>query len=420
MPKFYKHNLSNATVLIEPSLLKFIFPIKQLQPENRLQMADQSHIIDLSLGDELTADDEHRWFFYLIEGKLELLAVNQPPTLLLSSDKRAYHPLFNEGEHKLRGLALTNCKLVRFDKQQFHTLLNHELISGEELETVEMSEIEGNLFNEIMRAFNMGELKLPSLPDIAAKVKKAMKNPNVSVEDISRIVSSDPAIVTRLIHAANGPLNRGVESIDTIHAAVVRLGLTVAKDLIISFSIKQLFTTKSASLSQRMHQLYEHSVDVAAIGFALSKQSGMLSPDHVLLAGLLHEIGVIPILSYIEDTGLLITDDEELEGIIERLKTSVSSMVIRHWGLSNDLLIVVEDYENWQRDSGSYVDTCDMILIAEIYSRLQRHQINGLPKMEQVPAFKKLFPEQQDAGFVAGIFEQAHEEILSVKTLLNI
>ena len=193
----------------------------------------------------------------------------------------------------------------------------------------------------------------------------------------------------------------------------------MAKELVISFSIKQLFTTKSKMLSQRMHQLYEHSVDVAAIGFSLSKQSGKLSPDHVLLAGLLHEIGVIPILSYVEDTGLLITDDE-LEGIIERLKTVVSSMVIRHWGLSNDLLIVVEDYENWQRNSGGHTDTCDIIMIAEIYSRLQRHQVKGLPKMEQVPAFKKLFPEQQDVGFVADIFEQSHEEILAVKNLLKI
>jgi len=407
-------------VLIEPSLLKFIFPIKQLQPENRLLMADQAHVIELSPGDELTADDEHRWFFYLIEGKLELLSVDQPSVLVKSSDKRAFHPLFNEGAHKLWCVALTSCKLVRFDKQQFHTLLNHELISGEELETVEMNEVEGNLFNEIMHAFNMGELKLPSLPDIAAKVKKAMMNPNVSVDDISRIVSSDPAIVTRLIHAANGPLNRGVESIDSIHAAIVRLGLNVAKELAISFSIKQLFTTKSAMLTQRMQQLYEHSVEVAAIAFSLSKKSGKLSPDHVLLAGLLHEIGVIPILSYIEDTGLLVTDDNELEEIIENLKTVVGSMVIRHWGLSNDLLVVVEDYENWQRDSGRYADTCDMIMISEIYSRLQRHQVKGLPKMEQVPAFKKLFSEQQGAGFVTGIFEQAHEEILSVKKLLKI
>lgn len=405
---------------IEPSLLKFIVPIKQLQAEHRLQMADQSHVIELSPGDELMANEEHRWFLYIMEGKLDLCGIDQSSSLVKSSDKRAYHPLFKEGERELRGVALTHCKIVRFDKQQFHTLLNHELISGEELETVEMNEIEGNLFNEIMHAFNMGALKLPSLPDMAAKVKKAMLQPNVNVEDITLIVSADPAIVTRLIHAANGPLNRGVEFIDSIHSAIVRLGLNVAKDLVISFSIKQLFTTKSAMLCQRMHRLYDHSVDVAAIGFALSKQSGKLSPDHVLLAGLLHEIGVIPILSYVEDTGLLVADDDELETIIGRLKTVVGSMVIRHWGLSNDLLVVVEDYENWQRNSADQVDTCDIVMLAEIYSRLQQHQVKGLPKIEQVSAFKKIFPNQQDASFVSNVFEQAHEEILSVKKLLKI
>lgn len=359
-------------------------------------------------------------FFILWKVSSIYSALTSPPVTLKSSDRRAFHPLFNEGERKLRGVALTACKIARFDKQQFHTLLNHELISGEELETLEMNEVEGKLFNEIMHAFNMGELKLPSLPDIAAKVQKAMLNPDVSVEDISLIVSADPAIVTRLIHAANGPLNRGVESIDSIHAAILRLGLNVAKELAISFSIKQLFTTKSALLSQRMHQLYDHSADVAAIGFALSKQSGKLSPDHVLLAGLLHEIGVIPILSYVENTGMLIMDDAELETIIGRLKTVVSSMVIRHWGLSNDLLVVVEDYENWQRDSGAHADTCDIVMVAEIYSHLMHHQVKGLPKIEDVPAFTKIFPGLRDASFLANIFAQAQAEILSVKNLLKI
>ena len=412
--------MSNITVQIESSLLKYFVPIKQLQHENRIQMADQSHIIDLHPGDELTANEEHRWFLYLVQGKLDLLDIGQPSLLLKSTDDRAYHPIFKEGEHKVRGVALTACKIVRFDKQQFHTLLDHEVISGEELETVEMNEIEGNLFNEIMHAYNMGKLKLPSLPEIATKIKKAMSNPGTSVEDIALIISADPAIATRLINAANGPLSRGVKPIDSIQSAVVRLGLKATKELVMSLALKQLFTTKSSMLCRRMHDLYDRSVDVAAIGFALSKQSGKLLPDHVLLAGLIHEIGVIPILSYVEDTGLIIADEEELESIIERLKPVVGSMVIRHWGLSNDLLIVVEDYENWQRDSGSKVDTCDMVMVAEIYSRLQRHKVKGLPKIENVPAFKKIFPDNEGPEHVAAIFEQAHEEIAAIMTLLKV
>lgn len=404
---------------IENKLLKFLVPIKQLQNEHQLKIAEQSHTIQLRVGDELSANEEHRWFVYLIQGKVDLLGEAQSPVLLKSSDNRAHHPLFREGEYKTRLVAQTNCQVVRFDRQLFNTFQDQELLSGEELETVDMNEAESNLFMQIMHAFNMGELKLPSLPDIATRVKKAVSRPSVNADDIARIVASDPAIATRLINAANGPLNRGVEEITGLHSAVVRLGIQASKDIVISLSLKQLFTTKSKMLNQRMHDLYDHSVEIAAISYALSKQSGMLVPDHMLLAGLLHQIGVVPILSYIEDTGLIISDEKELDAIVQNLRGAVGSMVIRHWGLPGDLLAVVEDFEKWQRVSGESIDTCDMIIMAEIYSRLKHHKIEGLPKIDQVPAFKKLFPDHQDAAFVGKVFEQAHDEITSIMQLLK-
>jgi len=406
-------------VQFDNTLLKYLVPIKQLQTEHRLQIASQSQMLELRLGDELSANEEHRWFVYLIEGKLDLLELNRAPILLDAADDRAYHPIFNEGEHKTRLVAQSGCVIARFEKQLFHTFIEQEIMTGEELETVEMSEVEGNLFNEIMHAFNMGNLKLPSLPDIAIKVKNALQSPNASADNMSRIISADPAMVARLINAANGPLNRGVDPIGSIQAAIVRLGMNTSKELVTSFAIKQLFKTNSKMLNQRMHELYDHSVDIAAISFALSKQSGKLSPDHMLLAGLLHEIGVIPILSYIEDTGLIVNDEAELDQIIKSLRGAVGSMVVRHWGLSGDLFAVVEEFENWQRDEEGELDTCDMVIIAQIYRRLKHHQIDGLPRIDQVPAFKKLYPDNQDKDFAQKVFQQAHEEITAIMQLLK-
>jgi len=400
-------------------LLKKLVPIKQLQSEHQLKMSEQSQVMELVVGDELIAKEEHRWFVYLIKGKLDLLEANSSAVLLDAQDIRACHPLFNEGEHKTRIIAHRGCVVARFDKQLFHTFVDDELIANEELETVEMSEVEGNLFNEIMHAFNMGNLKLPSLPDIAVKVKKALNNPDASAEDVALIVTADPAMATRLINAANGPLNRGVDPVDSIQAAIVRLGLQTSKELITSFAIKQLFNTRSTMLNQRMHELYNTSVDIAAISFALSKQSGMLSPDHMLLAGLLHQIGVIPILSYIEDTGLIITDEAELDDIIKQLRGAVGSMVIRHWELSGDLLAVVEEFENWQRQEEGEIDTCDMIIIAQIYHQLKYHQLEGVPKIEQVPAFKKLYPGKQETDFAQNVFQKAQEEIALIMQILK-
>ncbi len=404
---------------IDNTLLKFLVPIKQLQSEHRLQIANQSHLLELNAGDELSANEEHRWFVYLVRGKLDLLEINSPPVLLDAGDKRAYFPLFNEGEHKSRVVAQSGCVVVQFDKQLFNTFLEQEIISGEELETIEMSEVEGNLFTEIMHAFNMGELKLPSLPEIAIKVKKALASPYASADDVSRIVAADPAMAARIINAANGPLNRAVDPICSIQAAIVRLGVNTSRELVTSFAIKQLFTSRSKMLNQRMHDLYDASVDIAAISFALSKSSGKLSPDHMLLAGLLHEIGVIPILNYIEETGLVINDEKELDTIIDRLRVAVGSMVIQYWGLSGDLLAVVEGFENWQRDESSEIDTCDMVIIAQIYHRLKHHQLDDLPGVDQVPAFKKLYPGNQGADFAKNVFEQAHEEISAIMNLLK-
>lgn len=401
------------------TLLKHLVPIKQLQTEHRLQIASQAHILELKKGEELSAPDEHRWFVYLIDGALDLLELNKTPVLFDATDERAYHPVFIEGLHKVRLVAQTDCHIARFEKQLFNTFIDQELIAGEELETVEMNEVEGNLFNAIMHAYNTGSLKLPSLPDIAVKVKKALESPNTNAGDMSRIVSADPAMVTRLIQVANGPLNRGVDPIGSIQAAIIRLGMQTSKELITSFAIKQLFKTKSPMLKKRMHELYGHSVEVAATSFAISKQSGKLSPDHMLLAGLLHEIGVIPILSYIEETGLVINDEAELDSIIKSLRGTVGSMVIRHWGLSSDLFAVVEEFENWQRDEKGEIDTCDMIIVAQIYRRLQHHQIDGLPRIDQVPAFKKLFPENQGRDFAEKVFQQAHDEIATIMQLLK-
>ena len=404
---------------IDKSLIRQLVPINQLNSEHQLKMLDQAKYIELRVGDRLMSNHEHRWYEYLLEGKIDLLDQGRPPQLLVPNDERALHPLFADSSHKAHLQAQSNCHIIRFDKELFNAFLDQEIISGEELETVEMTEVEGNLFNEIMHAFNAGDLRLPSLPEVAVKVKGAMLKPSTSAEDVAQIISADPVMAIKVINAANGPLSRGVMPIDNIQAAVVRLGMKVCKELVISFAVKQLFQSRSKKLHRRMQDFYAQSIDVAAISFALSKQSGLLSPDHLLLAGLLHEIGVIPILGYIEESGLEIESEEELESIIRCLRGPVGTMVIGHWGLPADLDDVVDDFENWARDSGGEVDTCDLIIVAQIYSRLKNHNIKGLPRIDQVPAFAKVFPGEKDAAFAGHVLEAAEEEITAIKRLLS-
>lgn len=411
---------NNVQLDFDKSLLKQLVPIRDLQSDDRLQLATKAHVIDLEFGEELLTSEEHRWFLYLLEGKIELRERGQKSQLITTEESRAHHPLFSERMHNVHAVAQSHCRIIRFDKQLFTTLLEHELISGEELETIEIGDVEGSIFNEIMHAFNIGQLKLPSLPEIALKVKTAASNPNVNIKDIARIVEADPAMAARLIQVVNSPVSRGLEPVRSIRDAIVRLGLASTRNLVMAYAVKQLFKTKSPLLQQRMKKLYDHSIEVAATCYALANESRQFMADRLLLAGLVHDIGVIPILTYIDETGLEVTHESELEDIILKLRAVVGSMVIKHWGFSSELLTVVEHCEDWHRDSGANLDVCDMVIISQVYTMLQRKELSQLPKIHEVPAFKKLFPGKQDPEFALHVFEQAKDEIDEIKRLLRI
>lgn len=404
---------------VDISLLKHLIPIRDLTVPDLHVLANKSHLLELQPGEELKAADQHRWLLYLIDGRLDMRAHDHSNNLIVAEEPRARSPVFAEAEHS-HAVAESSCKIIRFERQLFSTLFERELISGIEITAIEPDHGESQLYNAILQAFNAGKLQLPSLPDIALKVKNAAANPDVSLADVAHIVEVDPAMAARLIQVASSPMHRGLAPVRSIRDAIMRLGLVATRNLVIGLSMKQLFKAENSQLVDRMHELYDHSIEVAAICYALGRKAKHSHEDHLLLAGLVHDIGVIPILAYIDSTGLIIESPEALESIINKLRGAVGGMVIRQWDMPAELVTVVEEAENWTRDSGKKLDICDMVVIAQIYSMLQRHQLEKLPKIEDVPAFKKLFKGQPDADFAKQILVDSHDEVVEVMRLLRI
>lgn len=416
----YISRLMKINILnINATLLKTLVPIKQLQNEHQRCIASKSCVVNLCLGDELSANEECRWFVYLIEGRVDLLAIDRPPVLLQSTDPRAMHPLFAECGHKTRLIAQSSCVILRFDKQLFNAFMDKEIVTIDVPETAAMREIAVDLFYAIMHDFEMGKLKLSSLPDVAKNIKQQLGALNLTKEKLANIVTADPAITARLIKMARGKRLRVADTNCDIVSAINVLGLETSKKLIYNMVDQQPFVSQSQTLNQRMHTLYEQSIDVAALSFSISKQSELLAPGHMLLAGLLSEIGTITIINYIESTGLRLENEEELEQIITQLRGAVGNMVIKHFGLSSDLLTVVNNFENWYRQDKDIIDACDIVVIAQIFRRLKDHKLNGLPDISEVPALQKLYKNVQTSDFVNNVLSQAHEETLSIVSLLK-
>lgn len=83
----------------------------------------------------------------------------------------------------------------------------------------------------IRRDFEANRLRIPSLPDIALRVRQAIEQENHSARHIAEIIQFDPAIAARVIQLANSVLFRGSRKIENTLEAVARIGLNTVRDL---------------------------------------------------------------------------------------------------------------------------------------------------------------------------------------------
>ena len=267
---------------------------------------------------------------------------------------------------------------------------------------------------ELLDDIKQNRLKLPILPEVAFKVREAVNNPDAAANTIAKAVSSDASIAARLLQVANSPLYRGNSAISNVQNAITRLGAPLVRNLVTSLILKQLFQSKTPALKQRMQALWEHSTQVAAISHILARKLTRLKPDEAMLAGLIHDIGALPILVKAESAPELIANPAALEELIAKLHASVGRLILEAWKFPPELVTVAAEHENLRRVSDQ-LDYTDIVTVANLHSYLgSKHRHAGV-RFTEVPAFTKLglTPETSVATL-----EEAAAEMKEVKALL--
>ena len=267
---------------------------------------------------------------------------------------------------------------------------------------------------ELLDDIKNNRLKLPILPEIAFKVRAAVNDTNAAAAAVAKAVSSDATIAARLLQVVNSPLYRGANAINNLQSAIARLGPPLVRNLVTSLILKQLFQTKSALLRQRMQVLWEHSTQVAAISHILARKFTRLQPDEAMLAGLIHDIGALPILQKAENHPELLADETQLDDIIDKLHASIGRLILESWKFPPELVTAAAEHENLTRISDQ-VDYTDIVIVANLHSYLGSKHRHAKVKFTDVPAFTKLglTPETSISAM-----EEAAAEMKDVKSML--
>ena len=112
---------------------------------------------------------------------------------------------------------------------------------------------------------------------------------------------------------------RGRVEIDSIQQAVTRLGLKMVRSLVVSLAMKQIFQATSDALDTQFQQIWDDSLQVAAISRMLAGGVAELENEQAMLGGLIHNIGALPILTKIDERWGYDADPNLISALIAEL-----------------------------------------------------------------------------------------------------
>jgi putative nucleotidyltransferase with HDIG domain len=131
-------------------------------------------------------------------------------------------------------------------------------------------------------------IEVPPLPVAHVQAFRLLRELEPSVQELVGIVENDPSLTASLLRVANSARSFPVARIGTVRGAIVRIGVTDARRMVLAATLGEAFSGENGSGVDE-HELWRHLTTTAVL-------AEMLLPDaadgsEAFTAGLLHDIG---------------------------------------------------------------------------------------------------------------------------------
>jgi putative nucleotidyltransferase with HDIG domain len=148
--------------------------------------------------------------------------------------------------------------------------------------------------------------RLPVFPQAALRTLSLMRDPRANLTDVVEAASLDPVTAGIIMRLANSALFGTRTPIATLSNAIGRLGFATSQKVIMSAAMRPVFS------SAGLQTVWQHSLEVADLSEQLAARAGAIDPAEAYLAGLLHDVGCIALLS------MPLYDSARLQGLVYR------------------------------------------------------------------------------------------------------
>lgn len=171
---------------------------------------------------------------------------------------------------------------------------------------------------------------IPTLPHIVTELMQIIGNPHSSASDVSKILSGDQALTSKILRLANSAYYGFPQKISTVKHATAILGFNTVKSVALSIAVFDFFKHSRGNFNRR--EFWIHSLGTAVIANLLARTINLSDPEKSFVAGLLHDIGKVILDEYLHDEFVAIIEAVQYKSI------SVLEAETQMLGVGHDLV----------------------------------------------------------------------------------
>ena len=216
---------------------------------------------------------------------------------------------------------------------------------------------------------------VPSMPSVVIKLRQYLSDPDVSFDELAKVIEYDPGLTANLLQLANSAYFGWSGKIKTVKDAITRLGTNRIFQMVLCMSVAPLVRKPVKGYDMESNGLWKHSIAVAICAEQLARSLRIPNSEEAFTAGLLHDMGKILLGTFVE------VDDKPIKDLVKTESLSfneaerrilgidhaeAAAELLQYWKLPENVVAAARWHHNPEEADEKFRGIVDLVHVADI------------------------------------------------------
>ncbi len=253
------------------------------------------------------------------------------------------------------------------------------------------------LYQDVLDKVLNDNMRLPSMPDIAMKVRSAITQEHTTNASLTAIIAKDPALTAYLVQAASSPIYRRSTAPKTLSEVVGLLGFAATNNLVMIHSSRHMVELKDATAKKLFSYTWERLIMKTSIASFLAQQFNFRPIEQIQMAVLLTEVGSLAVLSTMLSTSET-PDSAVYFQMCRQYSKKIGCSALTKWGVDQTVIDLLNDCGKWDKTWDEKLNLLDIANLSLYYTVMMTTENPTLPDIDWLAAYQKIPESMRDCS----------------------